>query len=171
MDTMDTTEERIWLYPFLAQEEREEVEAYVREHPQWEATLASARRLGALVVEARRAQGVPDDEDAIAFVLAAKRLSRRPLPDRFARALDRLEAAAAQDAHLAGVVASLEARLDALAASFDAAAHFEKLTGRRPDGTAPGDPRDEPAPERPAPLRRSAAWKQWMGVVFLGALG
>ncbi|MEM6286820.1 MAG: hypothetical protein AAF845_06650 [Bacteroidota bacterium] len=157
---MNDIDSRLDAYPALRPDERAEVEAYVRAHPEWAGRLAEAQAFAALL------DAAADRGD----------LARYVVDERMGLDLDpAMTAALADDPDLRAEADRLRARLDALVAgAADPAATFERLTGRTLDrAPAPIRPpaaADRAAVRRAAP-RRLPRWVALAATVVLVAYG
>ncbi|MDX1418853.1 MAG: hypothetical protein R3181_02695 [Rubricoccaceae bacterium] len=173
---MNTIEQQLLLYSDLSPAEREAVDAYVQEHPEWAPLLEEAQALHALLRAAHPAE--PPDAAALADYVADRALGAPDTPERRTRHAT-VEAALAADPALSRRADAMTETLAGLAdASATPLAHFEQLTGRRLAET-PGLARTRagaPAPDRPParvlrwhPLRLALAASLALGVLY-GAL-
>lgn len=164
-------EERLLSYPTLSPEEKEEVEAYVEDHPEWEPLLHAVQRL-AVWVEITRERSVPSHEDVLGLYVIAERARPDQIAPEFASVFERLEEQLADDPDLRRRYEEAQERLRDLEASFDPVAHFESLTGYSlsdddaddapPDADPPQDRSPDgngasPAPDKPPQARSGGA--------------
>ncbi|MFQ5570112.1 MAG: hypothetical protein ACE5G0_10595 [Rhodothermales bacterium] len=122
-------EEKIRLYSQLSSEERADVEGYVEQHPEMASLLEEAKAFGALLQEARLLHADPPSDEALAYYVATRSITDRPLPASLHAAFDRIEARLANDPPLRARCEAIEHRMAALEAASDPAAQFEHLTG------------------------------------------
>lgn len=148
----------------LSARERQEYEALLQGHPEWKELVADALSLSLIVRQGRSAP--PSDESLIHQVLAQR------LAGQDEAALSEAERMLAQrvlaDPALAARLRALEARVQALEAGSDAAAHFERLFEESLAAIEAEAAPPHPAP-RP-PRARPATRRQWVGAAVLSAV-
>jgi len=148
---MTDIESRLLNYDELPASERDEVDAYLAEHPEAADLLAEGRALRALLEEAGRLDADVPDAEAVAQFIAAQHMAQRPLPDELAALGRRIEAAFEEHPEVERQFSMMQERLKTLVADAESPrAQFERLTGRSL-GTSR---RTEaaPAPEVPATM-------------------
>ena len=130
-------EEQIEQYALLSPEERQEVDTYVAAHPEWTSALDEAKRLAALLRDARLLDEAPPGDEALAYYLAAQGLG----PTSGAQDVyHRIEAQIEADPALRARADALAERLRELDAASDPVAQFERLSGYKLPPPPPGDP-------------------------------
>ncbi|MFB6249949.1 MAG: tol-pal system YbgF family protein [Salinibacter sp.] len=148
---MDDVEEQILSYPQLPEVEKQAVEAYVEDHPEWAPLLRDVRALESAARGANVDPAAPDDPLLAAYVVA-----RHPETDTESPALgeafEALERRMDEDAVLRERVDAARRRLRSAEAEVDPVSQFEELTGHALPAaeTAPADaPMDDaPAADR-----------------------
>ena len=154
---MKEIEQHILNYRELSPEEREAVEAYVAEHPEWTSLLREVKGLEALAEEARLFDAPEDAENALAYYVVARHLHPGGLSPALRELFADLEARLDTDAELRARCEAMEARLQEVMDAIDPVAHFEQLTGRQlknrgsggANGSADAPDETQTAPDRP----------------------
>lgn len=141
----DSIKDKILLYPHLSPEGRRQVEQYVASHPEFEAMLEESKDVEAVLRAARFLDEDPPSDEALAYYVATRRMTRHVAPPALRDAFARIEARLRKEPSLRARCEELDRRLAALEAGTDAAEQFERLTGHTVE------PLLESAPERPAP--------------------
>lgn len=159
---MKSPQEHILAYPHLSSDEKEKVEVYVDEHPEWESLLRDVKELERLAQDAQRVGTFPPGDEVLATHVMAQQLYPEALPSSLRDAFSRLEARMETDADLRAQHARIRSHLEALDAAFDPQSHFEELTGhaalRDADAqTTPVDSDDAKAPASSPADRKPAA--------------
>ena len=122
---MNAIEQKILAFGDLPAAEQQELETYVRQHPEWAPLLADTRALHSLL-EATHAPAGPTTDDLAAYVFA-EATGSDSAPD----AKDVITEKLKSDPEVAREVRLLRRRLDTIAAdTADPVDHFERLTGR-----------------------------------------
>lgn len=128
---MHRVEEQIMMYSVLVPEERQVLDAYVVDHPELVPLLEEAKSWTALFQEARMLRDAEPGDEALAYLVVTRRMSRHPLPRRLEQTFRALESRVAAQPALQARVATLSRRLAALEAASDPVSQFEALTGYR----------------------------------------
>jgi len=145
---------RLLNYDELPASERDEVDAYLAEHPEAAHILAEGRALRALLDEAGRLDAEVPDAEAIAQFIAAQHMAQQPLPDDLAALGRRIEAALADHPEVERQYSMMQERLKTLVTNAESPrAQFERLTGRSLGASRQA----EPAPVEEAPATMAAA--------------
>ncbi len=165
-------------YHELSPEEQRELEQHVREHPEMAPLLEEAQAFAALLQEAHLLHAAPPGDEALAYYIATRHVSRHPLPASLQETFARIESRLSADASLRTRYEALAGRMATLEAASDPVHQFERLSGHR---IAPA------AQPAPATLSEAVAppaviYRLWRGVgqwaaaavvfclVFYGAL-
>jgi len=164
---MDDIESRLLNYDELPAPEREEVDAYLAEHPESASLLAEGRRFRAILEEAGRLDAEVPDAEAIAQFIAAQHMSQRPLPPDLDALGSRIEAAFEEHPEVERQYSMMQERLKTLAANAESPrAQFERLTERKLGAVRRTDlvpeplaPVAAPAPARAPRRDRSKGWR------------
>ncbi len=165
---MDNVREKVLFYHLLPPEDQVAIEVFVQENPEWQPVFEEANRLADLVASARQAIQSPDEEEALAYLLATRYYSK-DVPRELADSLEEMKARLRADPELRTVHDSLLARLEELEEASDAKKHFERLSGADTSSDDRGPVgRNSPAASRIiAPMR----WVLAAVVAFLFAYG
>jgi hypothetical protein len=148
---MTDIESRLLNYDELPASERDEVDAYLAEHPEAADVLAEGRTLRALLEEAGRLDAEVPDAEAVAQFIAAQHMAQRPLPDDLAALGRRIEAAFEDHPEVERQYSMMQERLKTLVTNAESPrAQFERLTGRSLGTSRGADP--SPAQETPATM-------------------
>ncbi|NBB87417.1 MAG: hypothetical protein GVY12_14510 [Bacteroidetes bacterium] len=150
---MDAIKEKILVFHSLSADEQAAVRTYVAEHPEWEPALALAEDLTDLLQAAQGLTAEPPSQDMLAHLLVAEASGAEPLPPAMADAWARAEEALAADPAYREHYEALVARLKALSAEADPAAHFARLSGHTVEPAAQEPAAASRANDRP-PTRR-----------------
>lgn len=160
---MDDIELRLLNYDELPAPEREEVDAYVAEHPEAASLLVEGRRLRAILEEAGRLDTEVPDAEAIAQFIAAQHMGQHPLPPDLEALGRRIEASFEEHPEVERQYSMMRERLKALAASAESPrAQFERLTSRKLGASRQTKSTSEsttPAAARPPRRDRSKGWR------------
>ena len=124
-------EEKIMFYNELSPEEQRDVEQHVREHPELAPLLDEAQAFAALLQEAHLLHADPPGDEALAYYIATRHVSRHPLPDSLQEAFARIESRLTSDASLRTHYEKLAGQMARLEAASDPVEQFERLTGHR----------------------------------------
>lgn len=127
---MKHIEEQLARFIHLSPDEQRAVEAFVNEHPEWEARLEEVRTLDPLLEHVYTLQGDPPDEETLAYYLYAQQTTNQQPPltkDLFDQLTEQID----QDPTLKAQTEAVSLRLQELEAASDAAAQFERLTGHK----------------------------------------
>lgn len=143
---MDNIEEKILQFGALSPEAQQNIEAYVRDHPEWKAMLRDVKALETMCRDARLMYRA--DDEVLAYYVVARRTQLEPSAALRA-VFRRLEERLAGDPELRARHDALQGRLEELAASLDPAAQFEKLSGY--DMASLDDLSVGPSPKQTAP--------------------
>lgn len=153
---MNDIESRLLNYDELPTSERDDVDAYLAEHPEAASLLAEGRALRALLEEAGRLDADVPDAEAVAQFIAAQYMAQRPLPDDLQALGRRIEAAFADHPEVERQYSMMQERLKTLITNAESPlVQFERLTGRSlgtSRRTAPS-----PVPETPATMAAAQA--------------
>ncbi|MFB3133085.1 MAG: hypothetical protein ACE10K_11240, partial [Rhodothermales bacterium] len=118
-------------YNELSPEEQRDVEQHVREHPELAPLLDEAQAFAALLQEAHLLHADPPGDEALAYYIATRHVSRHPLPDSLQEAFARIESRLTSDASLRTRYEKLAGRMALLETTSDPVEQFERLTGHR----------------------------------------
>ena len=146
---MNDVEERILHYPDLPEAEREAVDSYVSDHPEWAPLLDDIKALDGLLDQARPHASAADttengarqyDDETLVHFLATPRAGT--LPSALQKTFEQIEAALEEtdedSAALRERCSNLARRLQALdEEGKPPEAHFEALTGHRLESSSP----------------------------------
>src|SRR5690606_39075418 len=88
---MHRVEEQIMMYSVLVPEERQVLDAYVVDHPELVPLLEEAKSWTALFQEARMLRDAEPGDEALAYLVVTRRMSRHPLPRRLEQTFRALE--------------------------------------------------------------------------------
>ena len=124
-------EEKITFYHELSPEEQRDPEQHVREHPEMAPLLEEAQAFAALLQEAHLLHVAPPGDEALAYYIATRHVSRHPLPASLQDAFARIESRLTADASLRTRYEELARRMATLEAASDPVHQFERLSGRR----------------------------------------
>ena len=156
---MTDIESRLLNYDELPASERDEVDAYLAEHPEAASLLAEGRALRALLEEAGRLDADVPDAEAVAQFIAAQHMAQRPLPDELTALGRRIEAAFEDHPEVERQYSMMQERLKTLVTNAASPrAQFERLTGRSLGTSRGADP--SPAQETPATMAAVQAASQ-----------
>jgi len=151
---MDAIKEKILVFHSLSADEQAAVRTYVADHPEWKPVLARAEDLKDLLQAAQGLTATPPSQDMLAHLLVAEVSGTERLPPAVADAYARAEEALVTDPAYREDYEALVARLKALTAEADPAAHFARLSGHTVKPVAQEPAAASPANDRP-PARRS----------------
>lgn len=118
-------------YHELSPEEQRDLEQHVREHPEMAPLLEEAQAFAALLQEAHLLHADPPGDEALAYYIATRHVSRHPLPDSLQEAFARIESRLTSDAELRTRYEKLAGRMALLETTSDPVEQFERLTGHR----------------------------------------
>ena len=152
---MDDVEEQILSYPQLPEVEKQAVEAYVEDHPEWAPLLRDVR---ALESAARNANVDPTavDNPLLGAYVVARHLESDVEASALADLFEILERRMDDDDALRERVDAARRRLRRAEADIDPVSQFEDLTGRTLSPEAESAPADAPTAEAPAADRDPA---------------
>jgi tetratricopeptide (TPR) repeat protein len=153
---MDDVEEQILSYPQLPDAEKEAVEAYVEDHPEWAPLLRDVRALEAAAREASVDPAAVDDPLLAAYVVA-RHLGTGAESPALAEAFEALERRMEEDPSLRERAEAARRRLRSAEAAVDPVSQFEALTGRRLPAEAAPAAADPPTDRDPTADRDPAA--------------
>jgi len=146
-------------YNELSPEEQRDVEEHVREHPELAPLLDEAQAFAALLQEAHLLHADPPGDEALAYYIATRHVSRHPLPDSLQEAFARIESRLTSDASLRTRYEKLAGRMALLETTSDPVEQFERLTGHR---IAPAmHPAAEPETEATASSAVAVIYRLW----------
>jgi len=146
---MDDVEEQILSYPQLPEVEKQAVEAYVEDHPEWAPLLRDVR---ALESAARNANVDPAavDNPLLGAYVVDRHLESDVEASALADLFEILERRMDDDDALRERVDAAHRRLRRAEADIDPVSQFEDLTGRALSPEAESDPAGAPTEEAPA---------------------
>ncbi len=124
-------EEKIMFYNELSPEEQRDVEQHVREHPELAPLLDEAQAFAALLQEAHLLHADPPGDEALAYYIATRHVSRHPMPASLQEAFARIESRLTDDAPLRARYEELAGQMATLETASDPVEQFERLSGRR----------------------------------------
>ena len=153
---MDDVEEQILSYSQLSDAEKQAVEAYVEDHPEWAPLLRDVRALEATAREARVDPAAADDPLLAAYVVA-RHLGTGDESPALAEAFEALERRMEEEPALRERVEAARQRLQNAEAAIDPASQFEELTGHSLPAEASPVPAGRSANATPAADRDPAA--------------
>ncbi|MEF8795430.1 MAG: hypothetical protein V5A22_03120 [Salinivenus sp.] len=146
---MDDVEEQILSYPQLPEAEKQAVEAYVEDHPEWAPLLRDVRALESAARNANVDPTAVDDPLLGAYVMA-RHLESDVEGSVLADLFEILERRMGDDDALRERVDAARRRLRRAEADIDPVSQFEDLTGRTLSPEAESAPADAPTEEAPA---------------------
>jgi TolA-binding protein len=152
---MDDVEEQILSYPQLPEAEKQAIEAYVEDHPEWAPLLRDVRALES----AARAAGVDStavDDPLLGAYVAARYLELDLEGSALADVFEGLKRRMDDDDALREQVDAARRRLRRAEAQIDPVSQFEDLTGHSLSAEAESAPADAPTEEAPAADRDPA---------------
>lgn len=181
---MENVEEQILTYPHRSKEERQEIEAFVEDHPEWAPLLREVRSLEGVAQAHRLTDARKGPSEALlATYVTVKHLHPDEVSPAFGDAFRRLEDRIESDETLRNRADTMRRRLEAAEAAVDPVAQFEELTGhdvsasRREASPASADAERAGSPQTASPstlldaFMRMAAPVRWAGTALLFLLG
>ena len=122
-------EQRLSCYPALEEIEKEELERYVGDHPEWLGLLHGARHWGEFLSSAKSLNDPDADEKTIAYAAMTDRLPNSVVPEALVSPLARLKRRIDADPMRQKRYDLYSSRLDELESESDVVSHFEAITG------------------------------------------
>lgn len=167
---MKSIEEQLARFTHLSPDEKRAVEAFVAEHPEWEARLEEVRTLGPLLAHAQTMQGDPPDDEALAYYLYAQQTADQQ-PKLTKDLFDDLSEQVAADSTLQTQAESVANRLQTLEEASNPVAQFERLTGHTLHESPAQAADRQPAARRHARIYRLNQRVLRWGIAAVFALG